>query len=252
MLKLVILLSFLSHAALAQDLPSKYTELLNYVQVAPDQGDTNTCLFVASTGAMELIANKKHGITNPKPYGPYDLAESYIIHAPSYQTSGKSFWETPVMKFNKGYGIHFADWPFDAWNDSSVDNTIWNSREWRSMKKVELPKVTTSQLFIYGNRWSTNVLNDSHIEKIKAALYKNKAPVLVNYNDNYYWHVVLIVGYDDNLPGKCYELSDSECKEQKGSFYVRDSFGISVEVRDYDWFRVKGNAAFVIKEANEN
>src|SRR6478735_8851406 len=82
--------------------PSSYTELLDYVQEAPDQGDTNTCLFVASTGAIELIANKENGIKNPKPYGPYDLAESFTINAPN--TEVKSFFETPVLKYNNGYG----------------------------------------------------------------------------------------------------------------------------------------------------
>lgn len=246
MLKLIIAATFFSQMLYAQDLPSQYTELLDYVQMAPDQGDTNTCLYVASTGAMELLANKKNNIKNPQPYGPYDLAESFIIHAPEY--GNKSFWEAPVMKFNRGHGVHINDWPFDAWNDTSVNYDVWDSREWRSMKKVQVPKVDTIQLFIYGNRWSTNVLNNTHIQKIKAALHKYKSPILINYNDNYYWHAILIVGYDDNLPGKCYEISDTECKEQKGSFFVRDSFGVAVELRDYDWFRVKGNAAFVVKE----
>ena len=58
----------------------------------------------------------------------------------------------------------------------------------------------------------------------------------------------LIVGRNDQIPGKCYDTPASECNKDVGSFYVRDSFGVEVEVRDYDWFRVKGNAAFIIRE----
>ena len=58
--------------------------------------------------------------------------------------------------------------------------------------------------------------------------------------------MILIVGYDDRMPGLCYDTDPKECKGM-GSFYVRDSFGVRVELRDYDWFRLKGNAAFVVK-----
>jgi hypothetical protein len=89
----------------------------------------------------------------------------------------------------------------------------------------------------------------SHIEIIKEALWKNKSPVLVNYNHGGFWHVVLIVGYDDQLPGKCMLVSESDCDKDLGSFYVRDSAeGMSISVRDYDWFRILGNTAILIRE----
>jgi hypothetical protein len=226
--------------------PTSYTELLDYVQEAPDQGDTNTCLFVASTGAMELIANKVAGIKDPQPFGKYDLAESFVINAPN--TVVKSFIETPVLKFNNGYGINIKDWAYDAWNGSVVNSSVWNRHpQMSTLPRVELPQVETVKLFQFGNKWSTYVLNDSHVEQIKEALWKYKSPIIVNYNDEDYWHVILIVGYDDNLPGECYDTDPKECEGDIGSFYVRDSFGIKVELRDYDWFKVKGNAAAVVK-----
>lgn len=237
-------------AALSQDLPSRYTELLDYVQEAPDQGGSGTCLFVASTGAMELIANKKSGVINPSPYGRYDLSESFLIHAPAYKSSGKFFWERPVLKFNHGYGIHIDEWPFDAWEGTNPSQDVWNDRDWSRYNKIELPKVDTFPLFVKGNRWSTGVLSEENITQIKEALWKYKTPVLVNYNDNKFWHVVLIVGYDDELPGSCYQISEDECGGKQGAFFVRDSFGRIVELRDYDWFQKKGNAAFVVREVD--
>ncbi len=232
----------------AYSLPSKYVELLDYVQEAPDQGKTNTCLYVASTGAMELIANKKHDVKNPQPFGPYDLTESFVIHAPEVNSSGKYFWEVPVHKFNKGFGIHVNDWPYEAWNETDASNSAWIRRSWQNLPKVELPKVETIPLFVFGNRWSTNVLKPIHLDQVKEALTTHRSPVMINYNDNNYWHVILIVGYNDNIPGTCYQISAKDCGEQRGAFYVRDSFGVTVELRDYDWFRIKGNAAFVVKE----
>lgn len=249
---LKFILSFLLTLPTAfADIPSRYIELLDYVQVGPDQGETSTCLFVASTGAMELLANKKNGIKNPAAYGPYDLSESFLIHAPNVQSAGKYSWEIPVLRFNAGFGIHLSEWDYTAWNGHHENKSVWSYRDWQSMKKTTLPKVDTIPLFVVGNKYSTGVLNQTHVQKIKEALWKYKSPVLVNYNDDGFWHVVVIVGYDDELPGTCYDQDTpaSVCNKDVGSFYVRDSFGIPVEVRDYDWFRVKGNAAFVVREA---
>ena len=240
------LVCFNTPLVFSQDIPSKYIELLDYVQEAPDQGETNSCLFVASTGAMELLANRKYGVKNPRPYGRFDLSESFLMHAPNVGSS-KYFWEEPVLKFNKGYGIHIDAWPYDGWDGTEIGR-VWSYRDWSTMPKVELPKVETIPLFVKGGRWSTNVLTNSHVDQIKEALWKHKSPVLVNYNDSGFWHVILIVGYDDKIPGDCYEVTAEECAGRQGAFYVRDSFGRVVEVRDYDWFRVKGNAAFVVKE----
>jgi len=248
MTRLAVFVFMLSLSSYAQAIPSKYNELLDFVTMAPDQGESGTCLYVASTGAMELIANKSAGIRDPRPYGKYDLAESFLIHAPEYASKGRSFWEVPILKFNrKNQGIHIDDWAYDAWPESDSDSTVWDEIKWEDLPKVKVPKISVFELFSLGNRWSTNVLSESHINKIKNALWEHRSPVLVNYNDNGYWHVILIVGFDDELPGTCYEINSTECAGP-GSFYVRDHFGMKVEIRDYDWFKKQGNAAFVIKE----
>lgn len=237
------------------ELPSKFIDLLPYVQPAPDQGRTGTCIYVGSTGAMEIIANKKYGIKNPKSYGRYDLSEGFLINAPAIpeeEAEDKIFLEKQVLKFNVGFGILAKVWDFDVWNGSRPDRTVWDNRDYSQMPKVPLPKIETIFLFKEGkDRWATNVLDDSHIDMIKEALVTHQSPVLITYNDSGFWHVINIVGYDDRVPGKCYETPQEECDDDVGSFYVRDSFGLSVEVRDYDWFRIKGNTAVVVKEANE-
>jgi hypothetical protein len=51
-------------------------------------------------------------------------------------------------------------------------------------------------------------LDENDIQKVKEALVKYQSPVIVNYNDDYYWHVILIVGYDDKLKGDCYQIEE--------------------------------------------
>ncbi len=252
MKKLLSVLAFfhISTALLAAERPSSYTALLDYVQPAPDQGETATCLFQASTGAIELLANRKNGIKNPVFNGPYDLSESYTINAPEHASAvGKSFLEYPVHRFNNGFGIHNSEWPFDAWTANNfINNAVWNWKDSKNMKKVQVPQVETIRLYNYGLH-DTYVLDQDDVEAIKTALWKYKTPVLINYVDDYYWHAILIVGYDDQLPGECYvPVTEKECAKNQGSFYVRDSFGVPIEIRDTDWFRIQGNAAFVVKE----
>ena len=239
------LFTLLSSLSFAQNQADFYDELLDYVQEAPDQGEAATCLFMANTGAMELLANKKAGIKNPPPFGPFDLAESYSMWTKSTGLE-KSFFDAPVNRF-RGKGINISHWPFEAWTDGRVNYSVWDRHpQMGSLPRIDLPEIETIKLFQFGNKWTTGVLNKSHVQTIKDALLKYRSPILINYNDEGYWHVILIVGFDDRLPGTCYDTDPAECSGM-GSFYVRDSFGVRAELRDYDWFRVKGNAAFVVK-----
>lgn len=244
----LLLLAFTSIQSFAR--PDHYTELLDYVQEAPDQGEAATCLFMGNTGAMELMANKFHNIKNPVPYGPYDLAESFSMWAPRNNLA-KTEFDIPIQRLSAaGYGIHISDWPFEAWTDNrGVNQSVWSRHpQMNSLPRIPLPQIDTEKLFQLGrDRWATRVLKEEHVEMVKEALWKNKGPVIINYNDTYYWHVILIVGYDDRLPGVCHDTDPKECGDSVGSFYVRDSFGVRAELRDYDWFRIKANTAIAVK-----
>lgn len=244
---ILVTLPLLSYGA---DRPSRHKSLLPYVQPAPDQGETATCLFMASTGALELLANKKEKIRNPKKFGKYDLSESYVINALGPVPRGKTFYEEPVYRVN-GKAVIAKDWPTNTkTKDGRDDYSVWNWKNSSEMKMVDVPKVETIYLFSFGKKHSTYVLDQANIDQIKDALVKYNSPILVNYVDDYFWHVVLIVGYNDKLNGECYEdTPKEECAKSKGAFYVRDSFGKRTEIRDTDWFRIKGNSAFVVKEA---
>lgn len=234
-------------------LPSKHKSLLPFVQPAPDQGETTTCLFMASTGAMELIANRRNGITNPKKNGPYDLSEPWLIHQREEGIDGGGYFiEYPVHVFNReGGAVLNKDWPFNAWiKKDEIDWSAWQYRDDSGMKRVKLPKVKTKEVFIAGSKYATGVATMKEVNLVRETLVKYDSPILINYIDDDYWHVILIVGYDDEADGTCYEIEKALCKKTRGAFYVSDSDGLGVQLRDYDWFMSQVNAAAVVMETN--
>jgi hypothetical protein len=250
-MKFLLIFSWLLAAAWAEESPSKFVDLLPYVQAAPDQGESNTCLFMASTGALELLLNRKHGIKNPKTGSPFDLAESFIIWQKKYfhrSNPPRHFIEEVVQRFNHGEAVLHRDWPFNAFNSDGTDNKgVWVQHpQFWEVPRIKVPHVKTELLFAKGKKWATYVLNETNIRQMKQALAWKKAPLIVNYNDGHYWHVVLIVGYDDEAQGECYEIEESECNN-KGAFFVRDSNGQRFEKRAYNWFLIKGNAAATVE-----
>lgn len=232
--------------------PKEFLELLPYVQAAPNQGDTNTCWFMASTGAMELLLNKVNNVKNPPTLGPYDLAESFLIWQKRFhdtQYPPQHFIQELVKDFNFKEAIHAKDWPFNALtSDGRTNMGVWEKHpEFVTLPRIKVPELKSELLFSKGRkRYSTNVLDESDLEVLRETLAKRKSPIIVNVNDEDYWHVVLIVGYDDNATGSCYQIEESECNK-KGAFYVRDSNGTRYEARAYNWFLIRGNAAAVVE-----
>lgn len=228
----------------------RYLDLIKFIQPAPNQGETNTCWFMASTGAMELLLNKKHDIQWPKKNGPYDLSESFAIHQYDYwdaEDPQEHFLENIIARFNHGEAIHHKHWPIPLLEDGSADWGVWNLHpEFSTLPRMKVPSLKSELLFARGRRWATNVLSAADISLMKETLALRKSPLIVNYNDDGYWHVVLIVGYNDEAKGVCYELEPHECNP-KGAFVVRDSDGMNYELRAYNWFLKKGNAAAVVE-----
>ena len=210
------------------------------------------CWFVASTGVMELLLNKLHNIHEPLPGGPFDLSESFIRWQPGYhdpKNPSRHFIEEIVQMFNHGEAVHNKDWPFNAYKeDGSTNMDVWNRHpDFANLPRISVPKVKTELLFHRGrNRYSTRVLKPSDLEVVKETLFKRKSPIIFNYNDDYFWHVAIIVGYDEDLKGDCYQIEADECNP-RGAFWVRDSNGKRFEARAYNWFLIKANAASVVE-----
>jgi hypothetical protein len=233
-------------------LPKSFTDLNAYVVTAPNQGDVVTCLFMASTGAMEILLSKQLRIKHPKQLGITDISERYLISMRnSSPVPYRTWFEDAFMIFNTGEAILAKDMPFEAYDEYGDENlNIWNTPDnFETAPRIKLPKVDTVFLFSVGDKYSKNVLDESHVLKVKQALVEHKSPIITIGNDEAYWHATVITGYDDTIEGDCYELDSKVCRGKKGAFYVRDSFGNGLETRSYEWFIRRQNSAAVAKLA---
>ena len=236
----------------SESAPRQYSELNDYVIPSPSQGETDACLYMATTGAMEILLNQKLGLKNAKVNGATDLSETYAIHADENEDEDKTWFENAFLNFNSGEAALAKDMPFDAYTEDGDENdAVWSAPEnFYLAPRISLPKVDTVFLFSAGSEFDRGVLNESHVEMVKRALVQYRSPILALGNDDDYWHLVVITGYDDDATdGLCYELPASVCANQKGAFYVRDSFGRGVEKRSYQWFIRRENSAAVAKLA---
>ena len=246
----IVLPSIFSAAFAAAELPVQYTELNDYVIEAPNQGQVNTCLFMSATGAMEILLSKKLGIKNPQPNGETDISERYTITEQASVRS-KSWFEDAFLKFDSGVAVLTRDMPFESFSENGdINYGVWNyPANFETAPRIKLPKIETVFLFSVGSKYSKGVLDQTHVQKVKEALVQYQSPVIAIGNDEDYWHVTVITGYDDNAEGDCYELDSKVCVGKKGAFYVRDSFGTRLEARSYEWFIRRGNSAAVAKLA---
>ena len=227
-------------------IPSQYTELLPFVQESPDQGDVASCLYMSTTGAIELLLNQKYNIRYPQKGEIFDISERFTINLPGSQ--GSSWHLTALSKLNKNWAIAESDLPFNAWTESGeVDRSMWRRpANFYSLPRMKIDNTfKAKRLFIRGKRYAKYVVQNGDIELVKKALVEKNAPVLINYNHDGWWHMINIVGYDDNAKGECTHTPEPECTKL-GGFYVRDSLGKDVHLRSYDWFRVNVNAAFSV------
>ncbi|MBF0362030.1 MAG: hypothetical protein HQK49_13525 [Oligoflexia bacterium] len=192
---------FNAHAGF-RALPSTYNELIDYIIPSPDQKKSGSCLYMASTGAVEIAVNKFYNLKNPEIDGPYDLAEVYALRG-DLVVSSKSWYENPTLVFNSG-SVLSRDFPYNPetfWNDYPPTNHL-----------IDLPPIDTLTLFKSvgiqeHSRLSFGVLNENHILQIKNYLVQYRSPLVVIYRDAGFepqyghwdtWHTVVIVGYDDN------------------------------------------------------
>jgi hypothetical protein len=262
----------------ASTLPSQYTELLNYAVAAPAQGKADSCLYMATTGAVEILANKYFGIKNPAVNSRYDLSERYAYSGSV--SEDKSWMENPVLKFNNG-GIRSEDLPYNS-------RYFWRGGN-SNASKVKLPQFSTywflkSEEGHRDGRFSYDVFSQEDFLKIKRMLVQYRSPIVLihrtagrNRSYGYWntWHTLVVIGYDDHavLDEKCpliketiahiggtarkkiQEAVDRQggCRSQ-GAFYIRDSEdplpGESRVPRfvkkSYDDMKILGNNAMMV------
>lgn len=256
-----------------------FNDLLKYVLPAPDQENAGSCLFMSHTGNVEWWYSKlskdqrtserrnlseryfmnlsKEGLDDDLDYWPTDMIYALNKRGEIYKNSDYRYtkgWykkvnsvRVPAKKDEEGakYGISYS---------------------WMSMYQdikapmVKLPEFKREVIFKdpSANRWNVTTAPKDIVSKIKKALHKRNAPVLVIYNHVGYWHANLIVGYNDKTDSKsCPFVSKyDELMNKRADEIVEESLETKDEakkkklVRKAKKFRKRGNQVQVSYDNN--
>lgn len=258
---------------------SQHKNLLKYVIAAPNQENAGSCLYMANTGAMEILLNQAKEadgqVIDTAIDGGSDLSEAHLMNL--VRNSSFNTDIRPILTYNHTGHSGILNQSFPFFNQGNGNNARENwGRDIPSTTGVSLPEVKLTPIFggtsvSDDSKWDVAVMNDSHVEQVKAELRKDR-PVVAVYNHLGIWHVVVLVGYDDNATAHCDFVNsfvrrssirashrnrvaaaldqNGGCRSQ-GVFYVRDSLGLGeraakYERRTYDWFQYLGNHAYAV------
>lgn len=224
----------LTEASLLTDYDSGFSDLLPYVLPSPNQEDAGSCLYMATTGNIEWWLGKLNPKASREMNGPIDISERYLMNIAGSKEHNEQVknWRTDtVFLVNPNQSlVKNSDYPFTKGWYKRVDGkkvpaqpheegadygTIYNwIKETSHIQTIpiKVPKFEREILFAdpENNQWNVGITPDNIVQKVKDHLVKNKAPVLVMYNHYGYWHVHMIVGFDD-------EALNNECRFSKGT-----------------------------------
>lgn len=232
-------------------------QLRPFVLPSPNQLDAGSCLYMANTGAMEILLNQHSDLDRVKSEGDTDLSERYLMNVGGHVSSKTipyAFTDV-IYSFNAAGGALLnRDYRFTMCEDADGQQSCqcnWDDElptDWEK-KLVATPTAERTLLFVNPNKqegqFDVALFDDDVIDRIKFELRTKNAPVIVLYNHFLYWHSDIIVGYDDEQPTDCSFVTDStdyynqkmatsytkiiEAKMKtspcatQGVFYVRDS-----------------------------
>lgn len=209
----------------------EFNELLPYIIASPDQEDAGSCLYMAITGIAEWWLARLNPTISRASDGPIDLSERYIMnyagmeendtHLDNWRTdsiylfnqNGNQTLRNSSYRYTKGWflGDTYSD-HLTAVTGSTPGAEYGTQYNWIDQRPsnptgvVQLPEFQRDVIFAdpENNQWNVGVAPQDIVEKVKETLRTKKAPVLVIYNQNSYWHAVFIVGYNDAMDnGNC-------------------------------------------------
>ncbi len=206
-----------------------FTDLLPYVMPSPNQEGAGSCLFMSHTGVVEWWKAFMNSKVNPEVGSEYDFSERYLMNASAQKKYRKDIknWRTDTIfifnrtkktvlntvypftkgwyKFNKKGDRVIAKEGEKGAEYGSSYNWINELDKVEGEKGVNLPKFKREIIFANKNKnqWSTGITPDDIVQKVKDALTINRAPVLVMYNHYGYWHIHMVVGFDDEQTTNC-------------------------------------------------
>lgn len=193
-----------------------YDEMDPYILASPNQFDAGSCLFMANTGAMEMLLGQHADPDDIDYEGDTDLSERYLMSGsdPAYAVIDYSITDIAYAYEYNGGALLNRDYPFQCTNSSCQLN--WDNDmpdDWRDML-VPTPEVERTVLFLDpdlddNSIWAVGIMGPNVLDRIKYELRTKNAPVVVVYNHYLYWHAVVVVGYDDTAPTNCSMVNSS-------------------------------------------
>ncbi len=214
----------------------KDESLAPYVFASPNQYDAGSCLFMATTGTVEVLMNQHADPDAIDYWGDTDLSERFLMGIYTDAYGAMNYFLTDlVYTYNViGGSMLDRDYPFAAGyvkdsfsgvveaspNDSGAYFSCYYSwldlmpDNWDELL-VETPRADRTTIFTDPDRddnsyWAVALADHDTVEMIKYELRTRKAPVIVVYNHYLYWHANIVVGYDDSVPtGGCSFVEDS-------------------------------------------
>ncbi len=211
-------------------------EILPYVLASPNQFDAGSCLFMATTGSMEILMSQRVDEDEVEYWGETDLSERFLMNASDYVGGDVVDWVLSDLIYaygDLGGSMLDRDYPFQAGyikdglygvteaspNESGAYFSCYYSwinnlpDDWEEML-VETPAADRTVVFIdpdkdSNSQWAVALGDEEVIEQIKYELRTKNAPVMVVYNHFLYWHADIIVGYDDTVEYGCPMVNQS-------------------------------------------
>lgn len=217
------------------------TDLVDFAFASPNQFDAGSCLFMATSGAMEILLNQ-HTPAKARQYlGDTDLSERFLMNAFDHVDldaldSDQYLFETDLSYVYGLFGgsLLSRDYPFGA---SYIRDTLYGYRvsdpsdpeayfsclyswidELPEGWEESLTPTPRSERTVIAldpdlgsrSRWNVGVMDRDVIERIKFELDTKGAPVVVMYDHFLHWHANVIVGYDDAIEtGGCEFVEES-------------------------------------------
>ncbi len=199
-----------------------------YVFATPNQYDAGSCVFMANSGAMEILIHQDLVPGNFDYMDDTDLSERFLMNGNDYVTRQQMPYFITDLQYvynSLGGSLLSRDYPFivgyvnedderaEAGDDGASLSCRYNWFDdlpdgWRDMLTPTVP-ADRGLIFVDPDLdqysiWKVGLMNDEVIERIKNEIRTKHQPVIVVYNHYRYWHAVIIYGYDDNLSiGEC-------------------------------------------------
>jgi hypothetical protein len=210
----------------------RFDELVPFVLPSPDQEEAGSCMYMALTGIAEWWLARLNPNISRTSDGPIDLSERYLMNLGAIPENSDKLenWKTDsIYLFNNtnSTGILNTDFRYTkGWFKNSEEtglnvkakpdekgaeygtgyNWVTELEKVPRKSQVKLPKFSREIIFLdpAGDLWNVGVAPEDIVEVVKLKLRTTKAPVLVIYNHDSYWHAVYVIGYNDHMDnGSC-------------------------------------------------